>query len=80
MQVQFGKKEYGFFPQTFVLPFDLKQLKRAWEDGGNKQKWIIKPVSEETRRKRRGARGVCVSGGRGEIFLPMALFVTNYGE
>ena len=47
MQVHFGKKEFGFFPQTFVLPFDLKQLKRAWEDGGNKQKWIIKPVSDD---------------------------------
>ncbi|CAH1789660.1 unnamed protein product [Owenia fusiformis] len=43
MQVQFGKKEFGFFPQTFILPQDLKQLKRTWEDGGNKQKWIIKP-------------------------------------
>ena len=79
MQVQFGKKEYGFFPQTFVLPFDLKQLKRAWEDGGNKQKWIIKPVSEETRRKRGGASGAR-GGWVGEMFVPMALFVTNYGE
>ncbi|KAJ8314062.1 hypothetical protein KUTeg_008623 [Tegillarca granosa] len=43
MQVHFGKKEFSFFPQTFVLPTDLKLLKRAWEDGGNKQKWIIKP-------------------------------------
>lgn len=47
MQVHFGKKEFGFFPQTFVLPADSKQLKRAWEDGGNKQKWIIKPVRSE---------------------------------
>jgi hypothetical protein len=45
MQVHFGKKEFGFFPQTFVLPCDTKLLKRAWEDGGSKQKWIIKPVS-----------------------------------
>lgn len=43
MQVHFGKKEWGFFPQTYVLPFDLKQLKRVWDDGGCKQKWIIKP-------------------------------------
>lgn len=43
MQLHCGKKEYGFFPQTFVLPYDNKLLKRAWEDGGNKQKWIIKP-------------------------------------
>nr|XP_006821072.1 PREDICTED: tubulin polyglutamylase TTLL4-like [Saccoglossus kowalevskii] len=43
MQVHFGKKEFGFFPQTFVLPYDIKLLKRAWEDGGTKQKWILKP-------------------------------------
>ncbi|KAK3588044.1 hypothetical protein CHS0354_012090 [Potamilus streckersoni] len=43
MQVHFGKKEFGFFPQTFCLPYDTKQLKRVWEDGGSKQKWIIKP-------------------------------------
>ncbi|XP_033761713.1 tubulin polyglutamylase TTLL4-like isoform X1 [Pecten maximus] len=43
MQLHCGKKEFGFFPQTFVLPYDNKLLKRAWEDGGNKQKWIIKP-------------------------------------
>ncbi|XP_070565987.1 tubulin monoglutamylase TTLL4-like [Ptychodera flava] len=45
MQLHFGKKDFGFFPQTFVLPYDTKLLKRAWEDGGPKQKWILKPVS-----------------------------------
>lgn len=45
MQLHHGKKEYNFFPQTFVLPFDMKLLKRAWEDGSSKQKWILKPVS-----------------------------------
>ncbi|XP_022080086.1 tubulin polyglutamylase TTLL4-like isoform X2 [Acanthaster planci] len=43
MQVHFGKRDYGFFPQTYCLPYDLKLLKRAWEDGGTKQKWILKP-------------------------------------
>ncbi|XP_064647782.1 tubulin monoglutamylase TTLL4-like isoform X2 [Lineus longissimus] len=43
MQCHFGKRDFGFFPQTYVLPFDMKHLKRAWEDGGTKQKWIIKP-------------------------------------
>ncbi|WAQ94186.1 TTLL4-like protein [Mya arenaria] len=43
MQVHFGKKEFGFFPQTYCLPTDAKLLKRAFEDGTTKQKWIIKP-------------------------------------
>ncbi|XP_045170365.2 tubulin monoglutamylase TTLL4-like isoform X3 [Mercenaria mercenaria] len=43
MQVHFGKKEFGFFPQTYCLPMDAKLMKRAFEDGGTKQKWIIKP-------------------------------------
>lgn len=44
MQVRFGKQEFNFFPRTFVLPQDIKLLRKAWEDGGSKQKWIIKPV------------------------------------
>ncbi|XP_018585215.2 tubulin monoglutamylase TTLL4 isoform X1 [Scleropages formosus] len=43
MQVRFGKREFGFFPRTFVLPQDIKLLRKAWEDGGSRQKWIIKP-------------------------------------
>ncbi|KAM8854989.1 tubulin monoglutamylase TTLL4 isoform 2-T2 [Spinachia spinachia] len=43
MQVRFGKQEFSFFPQTFVLPQDIKLLRKAWEDGGSRQKWIIKP-------------------------------------
>jgi len=41
---QFGKKEFGFFPQTFVLPADMANLKSAWDEGNTKKKWIIKPV------------------------------------
>uniref|UniRef100_W5LBV0 Tubulin tyrosine ligase-like family, member 4 n=1 Tax=Astyanax mexicanus TaxID=7994 RepID=W5LBV0_ASTMX len=43
MQARFGKREFGFFPRSFVLPQDMKLLKKAWEDGGSRQKWIIKP-------------------------------------
>ncbi|KAJ0006027.1 hypothetical protein NQD34_015921 [Periophthalmus magnuspinnatus] len=43
MAVRFGKQEFNFFPRTFILPQDIKQLRKAWEDGGTKQKWIIKP-------------------------------------
>ncbi|CAD5117210.1 DgyrCDS6006 [Dimorphilus gyrociliatus] len=43
LQSTHGKKEFGFFPQTYVLPIDMKLLKRAWEEGASKHKWIIKP-------------------------------------
>ncbi|XP_051259544.1 tubulin polyglutamylase TTLL4 isoform X2 [Dicentrarchus labrax] len=43
MQVRFGKQEFSFFPRTFVLPQDIKLLRKAWEDSGSRQKWIIKP-------------------------------------
>ncbi|KAJ8004433.1 hypothetical protein DPEC_G00135660 [Dallia pectoralis] len=43
MQAQFGKREFGFFPRSFVLPQDIKLLRKAWEDSGSRQKWIIKP-------------------------------------
>ncbi|TNN48949.1 Tubulin polyglutamylase TTLL4 [Liparis tanakae] len=43
MQVSFGRREFGFFPSTFVLPQDVKLLRKAWEDGGARQKWIVKP-------------------------------------
>uniref|UniRef100_A0A672I193 Tubulin tyrosine ligase-like family, member 4 n=1 Tax=Salarias fasciatus TaxID=181472 RepID=A0A672I193_SALFA len=43
MQLRFGKQEFGFFPRTFVLPQDIKLLRKAWEDAGSRQKWIIKP-------------------------------------
>ncbi|XP_062312743.1 tubulin polyglutamylase TTLL4 isoform X1 [Osmerus eperlanus] len=43
MQARFGKRDFGFFPRSFVLPQDIKQLKKAWEDGSSRQKWIIKP-------------------------------------
>ncbi|KAF3843462.1 hypothetical protein F7725_002311 [Dissostichus mawsoni] len=42
-KVRFGKQEFSFFPRTFVLPQDIKMLRKAWEDGGPRQKWIIKP-------------------------------------
>ena len=37
-------QDYGFVPQTYVLPYDFKLLKRAWDDGNGRQKWILKPV------------------------------------
>ncbi|KAM7380161.1 hypothetical protein PAMP_003474 [Pampus punctatissimus] len=43
MRVRFGKQEFSFFPRTFILPQDIKLLRKAWEDSGSRQKWIIKP-------------------------------------
>ncbi|KAM9850500.1 tubulin monoglutamylase TTLL4 [Aulostomus maculatus] len=43
MQLRFGRQEFNFVPRTFVLPQDIKLLRKAWEDGGSRQKWIIKP-------------------------------------
>ncbi|XP_062517471.1 tubulin monoglutamylase TTLL4-like [Corticium candelabrum] len=42
MQHRHGRTEFGFFPQTFILPYDYTQLKQEFEKGG-KQKWIVKP-------------------------------------
>ncbi|XP_062952660.1 tubulin monoglutamylase TTLL4 isoform X1 [Cynocephalus volans] len=42
MQSRFGKKEFSFFPQSFILPQDAKLLRKAWESSG-RQKWIVKP-------------------------------------
>lgn len=49
MQARYGKQEFSFFPRTFVLPQDIKLLRKAWEDGSPRQKWIIKPVSSAWR-------------------------------
>ncbi|NXD01650.1 TTLL4 polyglutamylase, partial [Certhia familiaris] len=43
MQARCGKKEFNFFPQSFILPQDFKLLRKAWEEGASRQKWIVKP-------------------------------------
>ncbi|GCC36827.1 hypothetical protein chiPu_0015327 [Chiloscyllium punctatum] len=43
MQMRFGKREFNFFPQSYILPHDIKLLKNAWGASSGKQKWIIKP-------------------------------------
>ncbi|KAI1885015.1 hypothetical protein AGOR_G00215830 [Albula goreensis] len=43
MQVRFGKQEFSFFPRSFVLPQDIKLLRKAWDSSSNRQKWIVKP-------------------------------------
>ena len=42
----YNTQHVNFVPLTFVLPHDLRLLKREWEAGEHsKQKWILKPVS-----------------------------------
>lgn len=55
MQNRFGKKEFSFFPQSFILPQDAKLLRKAWESS-RRQKWIVKPVSESQRGAGHGVR------------------------
>ncbi|XP_074949285.1 tubulin monoglutamylase TTLL4 [Phalacrocorax aristotelis] len=43
MQARCGRKEFNFFPQSFILPQDIKLLRKAWEEGASRQKWIVKP-------------------------------------
>ncbi|KAG7463983.1 hypothetical protein MATL_G00182420 [Megalops atlanticus] len=43
MQARFGKKEFNFFPRSFVLPHDVRQLREAWDKGRGRRRWIVKP-------------------------------------
>ncbi|XP_065357014.1 tubulin monoglutamylase TTLL4 isoform X2 [Calliphora vicina] len=39
-----GKKDFGFMPKTYIIPNDLKQLRKSWPKYAQKNvKWIIKP-------------------------------------
>ena len=41
-------QDLNFVPLTFVLPHDLRLLKREWVSGDQaRQKWILKPVRAE---------------------------------
>lgn len=39
-------EDFNFLPQTYVLPQDLNQLKKVWDEATTRNKWIIKPVRE----------------------------------
>lgn len=44
LMTRHGQKEFGFMPRTFVIPNDLKQLRRMWPHYNQRNvKWIIKP-------------------------------------
>lgn len=42
-----GESEFNFLPETYCLPKDLRQLRKAWEKnvGLSNQLWIVKPVN-----------------------------------
>jgi tubulin polyglutamylase TTLL4 len=71
---KFGYKEFGFIPQTFILPQELKILKQSWEykNGGGGEAWIIKPPAS--------ARGVGIKVINKWSQLPkkMSLVVQRY--
>lgn len=47
LQVQItrhGRKEFGFMPRTYIIPNDLKMLRKIWPKySARNAKWIIKP-------------------------------------
>lgn len=41
---QHGQREFSFMPQTYILPQDIRRLKRLWPRFADRNtKWIIKP-------------------------------------
>lgn len=41
---KFGQREFSFMPQTYILPQDIRRLKRLWPRFVDRNtKWIIKP-------------------------------------
>ncbi|CAH8631174.1 unnamed protein product [Dicrocoelium dendriticum] len=43
MQNRCGRENFSFMPETFCLPGDLEALKKAWDEDGADQRWILKP-------------------------------------
>ncbi|XP_075151826.1 tubulin tyrosine ligase-like 4A isoform X2 [Haematobia irritans] len=44
LMAKHGKKEFGFMPKTYIIPNDLKQLRKNWPKYSQRNvKWIIKP-------------------------------------
>uniref|UniRef100_A0A0P6GEY3 Tubulin polyglutamylase TTLL4 n=1 Tax=Daphnia magna TaxID=35525 RepID=A0A0P6GEY3_9CRUS len=43
MVAKYGNEEFGFLPQTFVLPHDLRLLRKHWSRRTTDVPWIIKP-------------------------------------
>lgn len=72
--VKHGHKEFGFIPQTYVLPQDLKLLKQHWQNknGSGDEKYIIKPPASA-----RGT-GIKVINRWSQLPKRMSLVVQEY--
>ncbi|CAL1281319.1 unnamed protein product [Larinioides sclopetarius] len=44
MVSKYGSEAFNFFPETYILPADLKALKEAWGNDSDKC-WIVKPCA-----------------------------------
>lgn len=77
MQHKYGKKEYGFIPETFVLPKDFGEFfntfKRRQEDPKNKDNlWIVKANALS-----RG-RGIYLVDDPSQVSLETPCIVSKY--
>lgn len=70
MQSRFGKKEFSFFPQSFILPQDAKLLRKAWESS-SRQKWIVKPVSGSQWVVGKNGEQWCIGPGAHLVSFPL---------
>lgn len=70
----YGYKEFGFIPQTYILPQDLKLLRQQWQhkNGDGDEKYIIKPPASA-----RGA-GIKVINRWSQLPKRMSLVVQDY--
>ncbi|KAK4873639.1 hypothetical protein RN001_012999 [Aquatica leii] len=70
----YGHREFGFMPQTYVLPQDLKLLRQHWQhkNGDGDEKYIIKPPASA-----RGT-GIKVINRWSQLPKRMSLVVQQY--
>ncbi|KAF5270599.1 hypothetical protein FQA39_LY01337 [Lamprigera yunnana] len=70
----YGNKEFGFMPQTYVLPQDLRLLRQHWQhkNGDGEEKYIIKPPASA-----RGT-GIKVINRWSQLPKRMSLVVQEY--
>jgi len=43
LREKYGRKEFGYLPETYILPGDMNKLKAAWDQTDPNIRWILKP-------------------------------------